>query len=136
MGKLIETIDDLPGEGEDVLVYYFGDRPKEGAMETGICTVMLDGERLSFKFEKSGKLKGSGINGIDGDSIYINGRRIEADSDMRYEQFEYGGESYLISAAGKIMKGRTNVKDADGYYYCTDKKGVVTYYGEERYKKQ
>ena len=34
------------------------------------------------------------------------------------------------------MKGRTNVKDADGYYYCTDKKGVVTYYGEERYKKQ
>ena len=88
MGKLIETIDDLPGEGEDVLVYYFGDRPKEGAMETGTCTVMLD------------------------------------------------GESYLISAAGKIMKGRTNVKDADGYYYCTDKKGVVTYYGEERYKKQ
>ena len=55
---------------------------------------------------------------------------------MRYEQFEYGGESYLISAAGKIMKGRTNVKDADVYYYCTDKKGVVTYYGEERYKKQ
>ena len=91
---------------------------------------------MSFKFEKSGKLKGSGINGIDGDSIYINGRRIEADSDMRYEQFEYDGESYLISAAGKIMKGRTNVKDADGYYYCTDKKGVVTYYGEERYKKQ
>ena len=136
MGKLIETIDDLPGEGEDVLVYYFGDRPKEGAMETGTCTVMLDGERLSFKFEKSGKLKGSGINGIDGDSIYINGRRIEADSDMRYEQFEYGGESYLISAAGKIMKGCTNVKDADGYYYCTDKKGVVIYYGEERYKKQ
>ena len=119
-----------------MLVYYFGDRPKEGAMETGACTVMLDGERLSFKFEKSGKLKGSGINSIDGDSIYINGRRIEADSDMRYEQFEYGGESYLISAAGKIMKGRTNVKDADGYYYCTDKKGVVTYYGEERYKKQ
>ena len=80
------------------------------------------GERLTYKFEKSGRLRGSGVNGIDGDAIYVNGRRMEADPDMRYEIYEYDGESYLISSSGKIMKNRTNIKDGDGYYYCTDKK--------------
>ena len=54
---------------------------------------------------------------------------------MRYEQFEYEGENYLISSVGKIVKNRTNVKDADGYYYCTDKDGKVTYYSDERFEK-
>lgn len=133
--RLIESIEDLPGSDEEVLVYYFGDSPKEGCMKTGSCTVMLDGERLAFKFEKSGTYRGSGVNGIDGGVIYVNGRRMEADPDMRYEQFEYEGENYLISSVGKIVKNRTNVKDADGYYYCTDKDGKVTYYSDERFEK-
>lgn len=132
---LIETIDELPEDPGEALVYYFGDSPKEGAMKTGTCTILLDGERLTYKFENSGKLRGSGVNGIDGDSIYVNGRRVEADPDMRCEIYEYDGESYLISSSGKILKNRTNVKDGDGYYYCTDKKGVVTYQGEDKYKK-
>ncbi len=134
-GHLIETIDELPEDPGEALVYYFGDSPKEGAMKTGTCTILLDGERLTYKFEKSGKLRGSGVNGIDGDAIYVNGRRMEADPDMRYEIYEYDGESYLISSSGKIMKNRTNIKDGDGYYYCTDKNGIVTYQGEDRYKK-
>ncbi len=33
------------------------------------------------------------------------------------------------------MKNRTNIKDADGTYFCTDKDGIVIYRGDERYKK-
>ncbi|MCI9135837.1 MAG: DUF4124 domain-containing protein [Lachnospiraceae bacterium] len=33
------------------------------------------------------------------------------------------------------MKNAKNIKDADDVYYCTDKKGVITYKGTEKYKK-
>ena len=33
------------------------------------------------------------------------------------------------------MKKRTNIKDADDTYYCTDKDGVITYTGDEKYEK-
>lgn len=130
--KLIETIDDLP-EDEGATVYYFGDSPKEGAMQTGNAVIELDGERLTYRFKKSGDLRGSGVSGLDGGCIYINGLRMEASDELRYEPYEYGGKTYLISAQGKIMKGRKNIKDADGNYYCTDKDGVITYEGEEKF---
>lgn len=33
----------------------------------------------------------------------------------------------LINSAGTIMKSKTNLKDANGYYFCTDKNGKITY---------
>ena len=48
---------------------------------------------------------------------------------------EYGGETYLINSSGTIQKNKTNVKDADDYYYCTDSKGIVTYSGSEKQSK-
>ena len=88
-----------------------------------------DGDGYWFFFDGSGKKVTDKVNKT------INGRRMEADPDMRYEIYEYDGESYLISSSGKIMKNRTNIKDGDGYYYCADKKGIVIYQGEDRYKK-
>lgn len=120
---------------EDVYVYYFGDSPKEGAMETGTCTLEIDGEDYYYKFATSGSKKGAGVNGIDDDCIYIQGRRVEAEDGSKYEPYEYDGKVYLISTSGKIMKNKTNIKDADDTYYCTDKDGVITYTGDEKYEK-
>ena len=74
---------------EDVYVYYFGDSPKEGAMETGTCTLEIDGEDYYYKFATSGSKKGAGVNGIDDDCIYIQGRRVEAEDGSKYEPYEY-----------------------------------------------
>ena len=104
---------------EDVYVYYFGDSPKEGAMETGTCTLEIDGEDYYYKFISSGSKKGAGVNEIDDDCIYIQGRRVEAEDGSKYEPYEYDGKVYLISTSGKIMKNKTNIKDADDTYYCT-----------------
>ena len=131
----IESEDDLPEQNDNVFVYYFGDSPKEGAMKTGTCTLEIDGEKYYYKFITSGSRKGAGVNEIDDDCIYIQGRRMEAEEGSKYEPFEYDDKEYLISTSGKIMKNRTNIKDADDTYYCTDKDGVITYTGDEKYEK-
>lgn len=129
----IESEDDLPDENEDVFVYYFGDSPKEGVMKTGTCTLEIDGEKYYYKFRTSSSKKGAGVNGIDDGVIYIQGRRMEAEEGTKYEPFEYDGKEYLINTSGKIMKKKTNIRDADDVYYCTDKDGVIIYSGDEKY---
>ena len=42
------------------------------------------------------------------------------------------GSYYLVNTAGSIQKKKENLKDRDGYYYCTDAKGVITYRGDEK----
>lgn len=104
-------------------------------MKTGTAALEIDGERYSYKFYTSGSKKGAGVNGIDDDCIYIQGRRMEAEDGTKYEPFEYKGEEYLINTSGKIMKNKKNIKDADDVYYCTDKKGIITYMGDEKQEK-
>lgn len=129
----IESDSDLPDEDQDgVYVYYFGDSPKAGAMKTGTTTLEVDGENYYYSFEKSGSKKGSGTDGIDGDSIYIKGRRMEAEEGSKYQPFTYKDETYLISTAGKIMKNKKNIKDADDMYYKTDSKGIIVDSGSEK----
>lgn len=128
----IETVDDIPDADENVSVYYFGDSPKEGVMKTGTATIDIDGEKYHYSFRTSGSEKGAGLDKIDKDSIYIKGRRLEAEEGSKYEPIEYDGKEYLVSTSGKIMKNKTNIKDADDTYYCTDKNGVITYQGAEK----
>ena len=128
----IESESDLPDEDEDVSVYYFGDSPKEGAMKTGTATLDIDGEKHYYKFKSSGSDKGAGVDKIDDGSIYIKGKRVEAEEGSKYEDIEYKGEHYLISTSGKIMKSKKNIKDSDDTYYCTDSKGIITYKGSEK----
>lgn len=136
MAEEIETESDIPETSEEgTFVYYFGDSPKEGCIKTGDTTIEIDGEKYQYRFKKSGSDKGAGVDGIEDDRIYIMGKLIKADSDAKYEVFTYNGQDYLINTSGKIVKNKTNVKDADDVYYCTDKKGVVTYQGSEKYKK-
>lgn len=128
----IETEHDLPDKEDSCEVYYFGDSPKEGVMATGKTTVNLDGEKYTYNFRKSGSNKGSGYDTIYDDCIYIKGRMLKADRDAKYEVVEYDGNDYLISASGKLAKGKKNVKNGDDKYFSTNKQGIVTYEGYEK----
>ena len=129
----IESFDDLPDEDEEgVFVYYFADSPKEGAMKTGTVTIELDGDKYAYSFQKSGSRKGAGIDGIDGDSIYVKGRRIDAEEGTKYQPFTYKDETYLISTSGKLMKNKKNIKDSDDTYYKTNNKGIIVESGSEK----
>ncbi|WP_124066837.1 cell wall-binding protein [Clostridium sp. E02] len=121
----IESEDDLPEADEDCMVFYFGNSPKEGAMETGRTTLKIDGEKYTYNFRRAGSYKGAGYNKINDDRIYIHGRMLEADRYERYRVVNYNGNDYLIKTSGKIVKNRKNVKDGDDKYYITDKNGII-----------
>ena len=61
--------------------YYFGD---DGAMRTGTQTVNIDGDSFTFKFNKSGALKGAGYVGVDDKKLYMAGKQVKADKDDKY----------------------------------------------------
>lgn len=130
--ELIESAEDLPDADDNAQVYYFGDSPKEGAMKTGTATIDLDGEKYSYAFRKTGSDIGAGIEGISNDMIHVKGRIQKADKDSKYEAIEFEGKEYLVNTSGNIQKKKTNIKDADEIYYCTDENGVVTYSGSEK----
>lgn len=90
--------------------------------------VELDDDTYDFGFRSNGEA----INGISDNAIYIMGRKMKADSDMKYQEVTFGGETYLVNTNGTIQKKKTNVKDSDETYYCTDAKGIVTYKGSEK----
>ena len=56
-------------------------------MKTGTCTLEIDGEKYYYKFITSGSRKVEGVNEIDDDCIYIQGRRMEAEEVCKYEPF-------------------------------------------------
>lgn len=125
LGK-IEDESDLPTENTDEYgVYYFGDSPKDGALRMGTATIVIDGESYAYNFRKASGERGEGYEGIYDDSIYIEGRKLKADSYEKLEVVEYEGEEYLINTSGAIQKNKKNSKDADGRYYCTDSMGIV-----------
>lgn len=132
----IESENDLPEADEAWQVYYFGNSPKDGVMKTGKATIDIDGEDYVYNFRKSGTDRGAGYDEIYDESIYIKGRLMKADKDSKLEVVEYDGNEYLVNTAGKIQKKKTNVKDADGTYFCTDSDGIVIYEGSEKFEKE
>lgn len=131
----IESENDLPEADEAWQVYYFGDSPKEGVMKTGKTNLDIDGETYTYNFRKSGSDRGAGYDGISDDVLYCKGRVMKADRDEKLAVFTYEDEEYLVNTSGKLQKKKTNVKDADDNFYCTDSRGVVTYKGTEKYTK-
>lgn len=123
-------------EGTAYAMYYFGDED-DGSMKKTSVTINLDGESYKYDFKSSGE----GREGIYKDCIYVKGRRIDADSDKGYILVDENGietkelgEAYLVNTSGKIQKKKTNAKDKDDTYYCTDAEGKVTYIGDDKYK--
>ncbi|WP_242355933.1 MULTISPECIES: hypothetical protein [Hungatella] len=150
-------------------VYYFG-TGEDGAMKMGNQTLDIDGDSYSFFFVKSGSDKGKGFgsatantqslekdrdgnyyptNIFEKNAIYQHGKKVKADSDLKYEVVDAWGnkgsdmgtmqtpenawkDTYLINTSGSIMKSKKNVKDQNEVYYCTDKYGRVIYTGYEK----
>ena len=151
---------------DGTFLYYFGEE-EDGAMKLGKVKLEFTGDVYNYYFVKTGEYKGAGFGSWtgmdlnaestysvdddgnrtfidDGKYIYLGGRRMTADEDLKYEAYSaYGEEAdssddvtdesfYLINEAGSIQKKRHNLKDRDGNYYCTNDKGVITYYGSEK----
>lgn len=127
----IEDIADMPGEDEDVSVYYFGNSPKDGVMATKKNVEVELEDKYTFGFRSNGE----GIHGISDNAIYIRGRKLKADSELKLQPVTFEGQEYLINSSGTIQKKKTNVKDSDDTYYCTNDKGIITYSGSEKQTK-
>lgn len=109
-------------------IYYFHDED-DGHMEKGNVTIELDGEKYRFRFSNSGCVSGD-YKGY----LYANGYICKADKGERYAMYEKDGDkttvvgtAMLVDESGRIQKSKTNLKDSDEIYYCTDSNGVVTY---------
>ena len=127
----------------NVYVYYFG-AGSDGAMKTGNQNIDIDGDMYAFSFGKSGSGKGRGLNEAK-DTLYVNGLRIKADSDMRYQVYSKGkmlenpaeglddkDSTYVVNTSGSIMKNKKNLKDTDDMYICTDKSGHLQGYRDTK----
>lgn len=118
----VDYISDIENLGEGTNVFYFADN---GAVKTGTQNLSIDGSSYTFDFMSSGTPKGAGRTGMNSGYIYDHGRRLAAEDDAKYGVVEYDGAQYVVNESGSIQKNKKNIKDADGYYYCTDKNGVL-----------
>ena len=112
----IDTIKNMDSDTKKLL--YLSD---SGAAKTGTTTISLDGSTYTFSFKSNGSPRGVGETGISDGYIYMNGLRLTADEDTKYQAVTYKDQEYLINENGTIQKNKKNIKDADDYYYCTEK---------------
>ena len=98
-------------------IYYFGDEETDGSMKTGNQTVTVDGDAYTFRFKNSGSFKGVGICGKKDNAYYVNGRKVKADSDDKYDIYVCA-DGLIV---GKIAKSTEAVdysitSESDKYY--------------------
>ncbi len=126
------------GDGETAN-YYFGE---DGVMKTGKLSIENEdtGDMENWYFQTDGSRKGQGFHGIKDNTLYIEGLRQEADSDLRYEPIEFEGKRYLVNTNGSIQKaasssrssarpelekGFKDFKDENDTIWTVDTEGVV-----------
>lgn len=138
---------EAPYTSDNGALYFFGDEATDGSMKLGLQKITVDGENYSVNLKSSGSSKGQGINGISGSAYYINGFKLCADEELKYQAFEAewndgvtvpskatdintisptatrhnsmsSDKNYvLISSSGAIVKNASSKKDADDYKY-------------------
>lgn len=91
----VKANDSLFKSGE-LRAYYFGSSD-DGSMKTGKQNVDIDGEKLTFEFEKNGSKKGVGIVGMSDHKFYIGGKLATADSDNKIEIVVLDRNNQLVS---------------------------------------
>ncbi len=86
--NLDATIKALMENGDDksYSFMYFGDED-DGSMKTGKQTIVIDGDKIDFEFNKNGSKKGQGRNELDdADKVaFAMGKKYKADSENKYE---------------------------------------------------
>ena len=93
--RFVQANDSLFRSGE-LRAYYFGSSD-DGSMKTGKQSVDLDGEKLTFEFEKNGSKKGAGLIGMNDHKLYIGGKLTTADSDNKIEVVVLNSKNQLIT---------------------------------------
>ena len=93
--RFVKANDGLFSSGE-LRAYYFGGSD-DGSMKTGKQNVDIDGEKLTFEFEKNGSKKGTGVNGMKDHKLYIGGKLVTADSDNKVEIVLLDSNNQLIT---------------------------------------
>ena len=143
MGKYTADNDDGSEEeiGSNKLYYFSDDAATDGSMKTGKSVqIELDDDTYTFGFKKNGE----GYNELTDKKIYLNGIRVDASGDYRYQSLfpaqagdgngNYILESntvdkftdltgvkypnYVVGTSGTIVQPGKTVKDADGNYYA------------------
>ncbi len=91
--------------------FYFG---TDGVMKTGRQTIYNEEEGVNeiWFFHNEGSKKGQGYHGIRDNVIYEQGRRKQAESDLRYAPAEFEGKKYLVNVSGTIQKASSSSKSA------------------------
>ena len=67
-------------------------------MKTGNVNVSIDGDSYAFKFATSGN-KGVGLDGVDGNIFFVNGKKIKADSEDKYKVYVVTTKDRVIAEA-------------------------------------
>lgn len=114
------------------------DELNDGSMQTGkeIVVDLEDGPH-TFGFASNGKAYGNRNKLQKKDkSYYINGLRLEADTDLKYGvvEVEKGDETYyqVVDFNGRVVEGQKKVvKDGDGAYLLIINNKFVAYVGAE-----
>ena len=93
--KFVKANDSMFSSGE-LKSYFFGGSD-DGSMKTGKQSVEMDGEKLTFEFEKNGSAKGAGVNGMSDHRFYVGGKLTTADSDSKIEIVVLNSDNKLIA---------------------------------------
>lgn len=126
------------GAGE-IANFYFGE---DGVMKTGKQSIYNEnsGENETWFFYTDGEKKGQGFHGIRDNTLYVYGKRQEANSDVRYAAAELNGTRYLVNTTGSVQKasssstssvkpelgrGYKDFKDANGTIWVVNVNGMI-----------
>lgn len=110
---------EIPGMDRSDLYFFSSNELNEGQMQKNREIVLeLDDGVFTFGFGKSGKAYGS-RNELQKvkDRFYINGLRLDADSDYTYGVVKFDDRYELVDTSGKAVKGKKVLKDTDGGWY-------------------
>lgn len=133
-GKQIITTED----GQTANAYF----AEDGVMKTGKQAIADEESGVTeyWYFHTDGAKKGHGFNGIQDNRLYIEGRRQDADSELRYAPAEFEGRQYLVNTNGMVQRasssskssekpelgnGYKDVKDSNEKIWVVDTQGII-----------
>lgn len=111
----------IPDEsaGKTGLYYFAPPADSDASMQTGAVSIVSNTETLSFRFETSGSRKGAGVNGREGDSYYINGRKLTADAENRFDIYECTFASNgKVETLGQLCSAQDVITGSTDADYC------------------
>lgn len=111
-GELQTGLQNITSEDGTSANYYFGEEGEGGVMKTGKQTIYdaETGDTSTWFFLTDGSKKGQGIHGLYDNAVYIQGKRQDANEDLRYAPVTLDDTSYLVNTKGSLQKAGKSSK--------------------------